>query len=213
MTKLCVFDFDGTLINTIYDIAACMNFALSKMGKTTYDVDAYYHMVGNGVDIFARRALPDGTEEEIALLKELYKEKYLKDSCVFSKVYEGVQELLEGLQKRGIHVGIISNKPQEQIDLILKEVLEFDAFFEVIGQDGRFPIKPAPDALHYLMEKTNVDKDEVWYIGDSDVDILFGKAADVGTIGAAWGFRGEEELASVGATKIAYQALDILDMV
>ena len=213
MTKLCVFDFDGTLINTIYDIAACMNFALSKMGKATHDVDAYYQMVGNGLDSLCRRALADGTEEEINLLKSVYKEKYMKDCCVFTKPYEGVQELLDGLQKRGIDVAIISNKPQEQIELIIKELLEFDAFFEIIGQDGRFPIKPAPDALHYLMEKTNVAKDEVWFVGDSDIDMLFGIAAGVRTIGAAWGFRGEEELSFAGATKIAYHTLEILDMV
>lgn len=213
VTKLCVFDFDGTLVNTIYDIAASMNDSLAKMGKATHDTQRYYQMVGNGMDALCTNALPGGTDDEVKRLKSIYKEKYLKDCCVLSRPYEGVLELLAGLKEKGIRFGVISNKPQEQMDRIIKKFLDYDDFFMIIGQDGRFPVKPATDSIDYLMQEAQVSKNEVWYIGDSDVDMLFGTAAGVRTIGAAWGFRGEKELTDAGATKIAQEPLEILSLI
>lgn len=199
MKKLCVFDLDGTLVNSIYDIAEALNASLASMGKPIHPIEAYYQMVGDGMELLCRRALPDGTEEELQTLIYLYKERYIKNCCVLTRPYDGILELLAQLNKEDFGIAVLSNKPQEQTERVVSALLGKIHFFDVIGQSERFPKKPDPMALYYLIEKSGVSQDDVWYIGDSDVDIHLGKSAKVKTIGAAWGFRGSEELHSSGA--------------
>lgn len=207
MFKLCVFDMDGTVIDSLGDIAAAMNRSLEKIGELPYPVEKYKKMVGDGMEILCRRALKD--EKRLKELVSLYKADYLKNCCVNSKVYPNMGELIKKLAKGGVKCAVLSNKPHNQVKEIAEKLLDCEDYYEIMGQSERFPIKPAPDALLYLMEKAGADRNETVYIGDSNVDIKFGKAAGVFSIGAAWGFRGEEELLSEGADAVAKDAYEL----
>lgn len=203
MYKLCVFDMDGTVVNSIGDIAAAMNRSLSALGYKTYGTEEYCHMVGDGMEVLCRRAIPSATEEELQNLIALYKEDYLNNCCEESVVYDGIDEILRLLNDKGIKRAILSNKPHEQVMEIAKELFEDDSFDEIMGYTPRFPIKPAPDSLLHIMDKFGVSKEETVFIGDSNVDIRLGKAAGVIAVGVAWGFRGKQELEEEGADFVA----------
>lgn len=209
MYTLCVFDMDGTVVNSIGDIAAAMNRSLSALGYKTYKVREYCHMVGDGMEVLCRRAIPNANESELQELISLYKTDYLKHCCQQSVMYEGIEELIKRLKAHGTKCAILSNKPHEQVMRVSRTLFENKMFDEILGQTERFPIKPAPDSLFYLMNKFDVEKSETAYIGDSNVDIRLGKAAGVFTIGAAWGLRGEDELISEGADAIAHSAHEL----
>jgi len=177
--ELCVFDLDGTLVNSIYDIADAMNYALTKMQKPTHSLDAFYQMVGDGMEVLCKRALADGTEEEIQTLIALYKERYLTHCAERTKPYDGILELLATLKRKGIKLGILSNKPQEQTNEVTAALLGEQNFIQVIGQSAKFPKKPDTTSLYYLIQKSGVEKEKVCYIGDSNVDMILGRSAQV----------------------------------
>lgn len=209
MKKLCVFDFDGTLVDTIADIGESLNWCLEKMGKPVHEIHAYNKMVGNGMNLLCRRALGDSTEEEVQSLIDMYKVKYQENCCVKTCMYDGIKELLADLKKAGIILAIVTNKPQIQTDEIISKLFDKSIFFEIIGQSDRFPTKPDPESLNHVIEKAGVDKKDVWYVGDSDVDIILGRNAGVDAIGVEWGLRGKEELVQTGAKFIAKNAEDL----
>ena len=212
MFKLCVFDMDGTLVDSIGDIAAAMNRSLEKLGHETYSVSEYKHMVGNGMEVLCRRAMHGENEERIQKLIELYKKDYLKNCCVLSKLYTGMGELIKELSRNGIKCAVLSNKPHEQVMEIAEKIMDCDDYFKIMGQSDRFPTKPAPDSLLYIIKESGVDKSNIAYIGDSNVDIKLGKAAGVFTVGAAWGFRGEGELRAEGASAIAHDSKELKEV-
>lgn len=212
MYKLCVFDMDGTLVDSIEDIAAAMNRSLKKMGRLSYPTEKYNQMVGDGMNILCKRALPDGTEDEISTLISLYKEDYLNNCCVLSKLYPGVAEMIDKLSKVGVKCAVLSNKPDVQVCEIAGKIMDVEKYFKIMGQTENFPIKPAPDSLLYLMKEAGADKSETAYIGDSNVDIRLGKAAGVMSVGVAWGLRGEAELTEEGADAIAHTAEELFDI-
>ena len=209
MYKLCVFDMDGTFVNSIGDIADAMNRSLTAMGYKPYSEEDYCRMVGDGMRVLCERALPNDDKEELEKLISLYKEDYLNNCCVRTAPYDGMVDLIYDLKRSGIKSAILSNKPHDQVMEISEKIFEKDLFDEIIGNSERFPIKPAPDSLYYIMDKYNATNNETVYIGDSDVDMILGKKADVYTIGAAWGFRGEKELLNAGADDIAHNAEEL----
>ena len=203
MFKLCVFDMDGTVVDSVADIAAAMNRSLATLGYKTYKTEEYCHLAGNGMEVLCRRAIPGRTEEEVQKLISLYKEDYLANCCVDSAVYDGVIELLQDLKEKGMIRAVLSNKPHDQVMGVAKKLFTPDSFDEIMGYTPKFPTKPAPDSLFYLMEKYGVNKSETVFIGDSNVDIQLGKNAGVYTIGVSWGFRGRQELEEAGADCVA----------
>jgi len=203
MFKLCVFDMDGTVVDSVADIAAAMNRSLATLGYKTYKTEEYCHLAGNGMEVLCRRAIPGRTEEEVQKLISLYKEDYLANCCVDSSVYDGVIELLQDLKEKGMIRAVLSNKPHDQVLGVAKKLFTSDSFDEIMGYTPKFPTKPAPDSLFYLMEKYGVNKSETVFIGDSNVDIQLGKNAGVFTIGVSWGFRGRQELEAAGADCVA----------
>lgn len=206
MYKLCVFDMDGTFVNSLGDIAAAMNRSLEKLGHKPYAEEDYCRMVGDGMRVLCKRAIPDAGDEELERLISYYNADYLNNCCIKTAPYDGMVELAEELRRLDIKRAILSNKPHTQACEIAEKLFDSELFTEIIGQSERFPTKPAPDALLYLIEKYSVSKEETVYIGDSDVDIKLGKAAGVFTVGVTWGFRGEAELKAAGADALAKTA-------
>ncbi len=213
MKKLCVFDLDGTLVNSIYDIAAAVNRSLEKMGKKTHPVEAYYKMVGDGMVVLCQRALPDGTKEEVDALIQLYQSDYLNNCCVETVPYPGVPAMLQKCKESGMTMAIITNKPQGQTEEVVSKLLGKEYFSAIIGSGGEFPCKPDTTALFSVMEKLDVKPEEVWHIGDSDVDMALGVNAGIEALGAAWGFRGAEELVAAGATAIVHDVSELMEYI
>ena len=211
MSKAILFDLDGTLVNSIYDIAAAMNYALESLDQPTFTTEQYYKMVGNGMKNLCRRAL---AEDKQALLEELlarYNARYLSHCCDETRVYDGVPQLLRELKNRGYQLALITNKPAGQAKNVMDTLLP-DVPLDVIwGQQPPFAVKPDPAVYFHVCKLLGVRPEETLYCGDSDVDILFAHNAGAKGLGCLWGFRGEAELKAAGADLLAKTPLEILE--
>lgn len=213
MKKFCIFDLDGTLINSIGDISAAVNASLQKMGLPPHSEEAYKKMVGNGMARLCKAALPANAKERVQELLALYQDAYLKNCCVRTKPYAGIPELIEQLNSAGRICGILSNKPHVQAMQIVRNLFSDTSFRVIQGQQNGVPCKPAPDALLQLLHMLSAAPREVVYIGDSDVDIQLGQNTDIDTIGVSWGFRGKQELLDAGAAHIADTPADLYEQI
>jgi len=216
MYKLCVFDLDGTLVNTIADIAYACNYALALQGYPECEEDSYRYKVGNGMRMICKRALPEEIRENDEILENtirIYNAYYCEHCCDRSKAYPGIPEMIRALNAAGVKCAVISNKPHPQTMIVMRTLFGENDFAYIEGQSDRFAKKPAPDTLLDCIEKMGVTKEETVYVGDSDVDAIFAHNAGVDCIGVAWGFRGREELEHAEAKIVVDTAQEIVDFV
>lgn len=205
-----IFDLDGTLLNTLDDLAASVNYAMRQCGFCERTRDEVRRFIGNGVKVLIRRAVPDGTsEEEYQKAYGEFKKHYVKNSRNMTAPYEGVTDLLKKLRESGYKLAIVSNK----IDFAVKDLR--DEFFEgiidvAIGDSDATRTKPSPDMVYKAMAELDVGASECVYVGDTDVDIETAKNSDMDCISVSWGFRTRAELESCGATMIADCTEDII---
>ena len=211
MKNLVIFDLDGTLLNTITDLGKACNYALEKMGFATHPIQAYAYMVGNGVRNLMKKANQDADEETIDKLLEHFKEYYNEHCLDTTKPYPGIPELLDNLQKRGIKIGVASNKYQEATSKIVKGCFPDIDFVAVEGQVEGRNRKPDPSILFAVMEKSHTPKKEVIYVGDSGIDIECAKRACVESVGVSWGFRSAAELRRANADYVVSHPAEILE--
>lgn len=202
MFKLCVFDMDGTVVNSIADITAAMNRSLEKMGKCGYSENEYLVMVGNGMELLCKRALNDDNEADLKKLIELYKNDYMLNCCDKTAPYEGMVDLIKKLRSNNVKTALLSNKPHSQVLQIIDKLFDEKLFDTVLGQTPEFPAKPNPESLFHIMKLHGATCENTAYIGDSNVDISLGKAGGVFSAGVTWGFRTKEELLTAGADAI-----------
>lgn len=197
MTKLAIFDLDGTLLNTIEDLAESCNHALTACGFPARDLKEYNLMVGRGIYNLFRAALPEEarTEENVKRMAEVFIPYYDIHKCDLTRPYDGIKEMLDALSRAGVGLAVASNKYQEGAEGVVRHYFPDVDFVKVLGQSEGRPIKPSPEIVEEIMREAGVtDKGEVAYIGDSDVDMMTGANAGVRTIGVTWGFRSREEL-------------------
>lgn len=209
--KLAIFDLDGTLLDTIADLAAATNFALSQYGLPTHNEEEYKFFVGNGINKMFERALPEDkrNEEYIMKIRSQFVPYYDAHNSDLSRPYPGMVELLNELQKNNIAIGVASNKYQKAaVKLVLQFFPGID-FALILGQREGVPSKPDPTIAYEIIEHTGIAKEETVYIGDSCVDMQTGKNAGVTTVGVSWGFRPKAELESYNPDFIADDA-DVL---
>ena len=207
MIKLVIFDLDGTLIDTMEDIANACNYALEKCGYPVRRLDEYNMLVGRGIDNLFRGALPEGhkTEEMVKQMRDWFVPYYNEHKCDFTKPYDGILETLESLSEAGLRFAVASNKYQEGTEELVKKFFGKYDFVKVLGQRDGKPIKPDPEIVYEIMGGApDITIDEVLYCGDSDVDMQTGLGAKVKTVGVTWGFRTREELE-------AYNPLTLID--
>lgn len=196
-TKLVIFDLDGTLLDTIDDLAAACNHALSECGFPMRERNEYFQLVGRGINNLFRGALPQEhrTEEMIDRMREYFLPYYSAHGCDLTKPYEGIMEMLDSLSDNNIAIAIASNKFQAGTEALMEQYFGDHKFCCILGQREGKPIKPDPAIIHEAMEAVpGISLNEVVYCGDSDVDMMTGNNAGVRTIGVKWGFRSEEEL-------------------
>ena len=211
MKKLVIFDLDGTLLNTIADLAKACNYALGSMGFATHPVQAYAYMVGNGVRNLMKRAQPDADDETIDQLLEYFKEYYNEHCLDNTKPYPGINELLSALTEKGIAIAVASNKYQEATGKLIEKCFPEFNFVAVEGQQEGRHKKPDPSIIFTILEKHPTPKRDVVYVGDSAVDIETAKRACVESIGVSWGFRSQAELRRANADYIVTHPSEILE--
>lgn len=213
--KLVVFDLDGTLVNSLRDLAIAVNEGLRKAGLSTHSVEEYRIFVGNGREKLVERAMGEsyGDEKLRAIVKDTF-DSYYKEHCNDNTVpYIGCDLLLNKLKKAGIKTAVLSNKPDEFVEKILRKTYPEHSFDIAWGKKKQFPTKPSPEALNAIIEKLGVKKSECLYIGDSDVDIFTAGNAKVDMIGVDWGFRTRAELENASAGFVASSADQILEYI
>ena len=195
MLKAVIFDLDGTLLYTIKDITAALNRALAACGLPTHSVEAVQGFVGNGIRDAVRRAVPEGTAEEVQeKVLDLYKEDY-REHCAESTVcYPGVRELAAGLDRAGIAQAVLSNKTEATARKVVASFFPDGPFAHVFGRVGDRPLKPDPAAAVPVLEALGCSPSEAAYVGDSGTDMVFARAVGMLPAAAPWGYRSRQEL-------------------
>ncbi|MDR2149026.1 MAG: HAD family hydrolase [Tannerella sp.] len=209
--RLIIFDLDGTLLNTIYDLANGANFALERSGFPTHHVDEYKYFVGNGINKLFERALPENqkTVENIQRIRDIFIPYYEEHNADFTRPYEGISELLTGLQDRGLKIAVASNKYQQGTEELVKRFYPEIRFSAVFGQREGVPAKPNPKVIFEILQKVRISARETLYVGDSGVDMQTALNAGIAPVGVAWGFRPREELERYGAKHIINTPADL----
>ena len=215
MKKLVIFDLDGTLLDTIADLAGATNYALAQLGYPTHDTDAIRTFVGNGINKLLERALPanEQTEENVMRMRSYFVPYYDAHNADLSSPYPGIEVLLQRLQDNGIEIAVASNTYQEATTKLVKHYFPTIQFAEVLGQRENIPVKPHPTIVFDILNKTGIDKKDVLYVGDSGVDMQTAQNAEVDAIGVTWGFRSRTELETFHPLGIIDKAEELMDYI
>ncbi len=213
--KAIIFDLDGTLLDTIEDLADSMNLVLDRRGLPVHPVEKYNYFVGDGVEQLARRALPGNRQDEetvnqvVKEMREEYKSRWDAKSCP----YPGIDELLDGLAERNIRKTVLSNKPDHFTKMMVEKMLDVWSFEYVYGERQGIAIKPDPAGALEIARQLGLEPSEILYLGDTNTDMKTATAAGMYALGAAWGFRPPEELLDNGARIILDHPADLLDLI
>lgn len=212
MKKGCIFDLDGTLVNSLEDLAMSTNMVLRNHHLPEHDLSKYNYFVGNGIRKLMERALGD---DHLDILEECLKEfeQIYQDHCLdHTQPYHGMKELISDLHQAGIQLAVVTNKPHH-LAIKIVERLYPDMFISVMGQQDLYPTKPHPESVFLALMAMGLSKNDCYFIGDSNVDIDTGYNAEMETIGVCWGFRGKKELEDAGADYVVESAEEIKEIV
>ena len=216
MIKLCIFDLDGTVLDTVHTIAYYGNLALSKNGIEPIDDAEYNYFAGNGAVNLVKRMLRYRgvlTEERFNKVFADYNAAYNANTAYLTAPFAGIVDTLDAIKAQGIKIAILSNKPHFATCGVISSLFGEGYFDCVYGQRENVPLKPDPAAVHQLIAEMDVKHDQCLYIGDTGTDMETGKNAALFTIGVLWGFRGEEELVANGADLIIEKPCQLLDCI
>ncbi len=216
--KLCIFDLDGTLTDTIDTIAHFVNTALAKFGYGSIEAQRYKLLVGDGAKNLIMRALEtlgveDNNHEILNKVLPYYNEIYNADFLYKTTVYNGIEELLNKLKSAGIKIAVLSNKPHNTTERVLQGMFNNELFDIWFGARDGIALKPSPEGVYEIIETIGVTKEECLYIGDTMTDMQTGKNAGLFTIGVLWGFRDRQELEAAHADLIVEKPDEIADFI
>jgi len=202
MPRACVFDLDGTLVDSLCDIAESLNHCLELLGLSTYDLDRCRTMVGEGVPTLCERALGHTHSHLVHRLVELVRPHYRTRALRHTRPYPGVPELIGRLRDCGVRLGVLSNKPHESTVRVVEAFWSDGCFAAVRGYVEERYRKPSPHYLLRMCSGFGVAPADTWYVGDTATDIQTARAAGALSIGVTWGFRTREDLVAAGAERI-----------
>jgi len=207
-----LFDMDGTLLDTLADLANSMNKALSEMNYSKHPLESYKKFVGDGIEKLVERVVPEKDKKQktinklLARFRKLYSEHWADET----KLYSGISALLNSLDAFGIQCGIVTNKPHDFAMEMYDYFLSKWKFTKVLGATNKYAKKPAPDMLIEVCKAMEVEPEHTLFLGDSDIDIFAAKRTGMVSVGAAWGFRGKHELKKSKADFIIGNPLELI---
>jgi len=212
--ELYIFDLDGTLLDSIDDIAYSMNYVLERHSFPTHPRNAYFYFVGNGARLLVERALPETSraKQQIDTLLPEFMEFYDKHKADRTRPFEGLVDTLRTLQDRGVRFAVASNKPHEVMPSLMRSYFPDISFSVVFGHRKGHPVKPDPEIVLDILSCTGVDPQKVLYVGDTAVDVETAHAAGVRMAGALWGFRTRKELEDAGADLLLGDPSELLSV-
>lgn len=214
MIKTIIFDLDGTLLDTLEDLADASNKVLRMHGYPGHPTQEYNIFVGDGLQTLITRITPDSaSEEDIAECCRTFMQVYAEQWDNKTKPYQGIPDMLRSLKERGRRCCVLSNKPHTFTLDCTQRFFEVDCFDHVFGQREGVPRKPDPAGCFELAKITDTPIDQCVYVGDTSVDMQTGKGSGMFTIGVTWGFRKKEELLENGADLIVDRPEEIVDYV
>ena len=213
MYKMVIFDLDGTLLNTLDDLADAGNYALFQLGLPVHEIEEYKYFIGNGIPKLIERMLPKESDETLRTKAfEIFCSYYNIHMNDKTKPYDGILEMLETLKNNNIVSVVVTNKSAEFADSIIRKYFD-NLVDKVYGSVEGLPRKPDPYWVNKALSDFGADNDEVLYVGDSGVDMETAKNASLTACGVTWGFRDEKELVASGADFICGSCEDILDII
>lgn len=212
--KAVLFDLDGTLLDTIEDLADSMNASLESLGFPRRTVEECKHFVGDGMEAYARRSLPENHRDAqtVAQVVAGHRKAYSTRWADKTRPYDGIAELLDGLTDAGVIMAVLSNKPNDFTRLILARLLPKWRFDRVAGAKENVPMKPDPAAAISIARQLKLSPADFLYVGDTNTDMRTAVAAGMYPVGALWGFRQADELLASGAKALVERPLDILKL-
>lgn len=214
MIKAIVFDLDGTLLDTVPDIAAALNRALAACSLPTHDQKTVETFLGGGIRDAVMKATPDGTDQEvIERVLDLYRDDYVAHCAEKTRMYDGVREMVDCFAAQGMEMAVLSNKTEATAQKIVAHFFPNGEFKAVFGRVADRPLKPHVDAAKPVLEVLGLAAQEIAYVGDSNTDILFAKAVGMLPVATPWGYRSREELIEAGADKIAENPMELLNLI
>ena len=206
-----LFDMDGTLLDTLTDMQAAVNYILEKYGYPTRTLEEVRRFVGNGAGPLIHRALPQGVDpdREAEILAD-YRAYYQAHNCVETRPYDGIGPLLERLRQEGVRTAVVSNKPDRTTRTLAARF--FPELDGALGQRDGVAAKPAPDMVQAVLSRLGAESGQALYVGDSEVDVDTARNAGLAMIGVSWGFRGRAALESAGAPAVADTPAQLLEL-
>lgn len=212
--RLAIFDLDGTLLDTIGDLAEACNHMLGLRGLGSHTREEYRAMVGNGILRLVERALPEELRnaEYVAEARRDFLAFYIDHIDCYSRPYDGIRKVLQTLQDEGWTLAVASNKFDAGTKKLIGSFFPEIHFKAIYGNREGFPLKPDAALVELIMEECGATADTTFMVGDSGVDIQTAKAAGVHSVGCSWGFRSRTELEECGADTIVDRPLDLLQI-
>ena len=214
--KACIFDLDGTLTNTLESMTYSVNLTLEEMGLSKITKDQCRLFVGNGARVLMEKSLKAAGDTDASRIEEgmeIYGRIFDRNCTYHVTPYEGIPEMLKALKDKGIHLAVLSNKPDRQTVKVVKAIFGEELFDYAQGQKEGIRRKPEPDGVWYLIEQMHVSKEECLYIGDSEVDAATVRNAGLKSIGVLWGFRDRKTLETAGADDLIDRPDELLQFV
>ncbi|MCS7048875.1 MAG: HAD-IA family hydrolase, partial [Verrucomicrobiae bacterium] len=208
--RAVLFDLDGTLIDSLADLANATNYALAKLGCPTHPREAYRYFVGDGARTLCARALPADRQDLVERALELMRAHYERHCFDESRPYPGIEDLLAALQRRAVPMAVLSNKPDAFTKRVVRHFFPKVTFAVVRGQLLHLPLKPDPMAARQIAEDVGIEAAHWLYLGDTNTDMRTARAAGMFAVGALWGFRPREELEEAGAEAVVAAPSEVL---
>ena len=214
MKKLVIFDLDGTLIDSVPDIAENINIMLKRFGYPLLSEEEIKAKVGHGARNLVKDCIGKSlTDKELDERLEFYNYQYTNSGSPKTRLYKGIPETLKELKKRGYKLAILTNKPQETTDNVIKNHMSDLNFDKVVGQSGSVKCKPDKAATLAILKELNVLPENTYFVGDGDADVLTSLNSGTNGIAVLWGYSSKEKLAAFGATAFAYKPEDLLKII
>ena len=210
--KAVLFDLDGTLINSIPDISACMNRALALHGLPVHPAEAYQYMTGNGALVLTSRAVGPAHQDLAEAVFADYRALYAAHCNDTSHRYAGIAEMTASLRRAGLRLAVLSNKDDGDVKSVIRHYFDPNPFEILRGRRPGVPLKPDPAAALDIAREMGLQPAEFWYLGDTPTDVETALGAGMHLIAAGWGFRTEAELKQAGAERVAITPMEALSL-